>query len=200
MQSCRRTKACRSTNIGVLSLRWSRWRASGCLGRGTDRYAPLRARLARYSRRALTDPDAARHSLPRPAWTRLGVAIGNVHILTTGKASPDLEILRRIRGCGAGAARASWRHRIHPGDSPRSGESRRGKDQFRHRLKQAYLEALRASLARYAAPSDPHPYLGIGGATTSCAPDAKLFSQKVEELMEICGSAGRVAHDFSSAA
>ena len=66
-------------------------------------------------------------------------------------------------------------------------------------LKQAYLEAVRERLACYHPPSNPHLYLGMGGEEDIMTAGREVVQRKAEELMEICGSTGRVAYDFKPA-
>jgi len=66
-------------------------------------------------------------------------------------------------------------------------------------LKQAYLEAVRESLAGYEPPLNPHPFLGMGGEEDIMMAGREVLQRKVEELMEICGSTGRIDHDFGTA-
>jgi ketose-bisphosphate aldolase len=147
----------------------------------------------------MTDPRTAADFVSETGVDALGISIGNVHVLTSGKASPDLDALRRIR------AMVEVPLVVHGGTSltPDSLRTMVGlgvtKINFGTVLKQAYLEAVRESLAAYDPPSNPHCYLGMGGEEDIMTAGRQAVQRKVEELMEICGSRGRIAHDFNPA-
>lgn len=147
----------------------------------------------------MTDPYLAAAFVTETGVDALGISIGNVHVMTTGKASPDFAILRRIR-------RALKVPLVVHGGTSLTPESLRQmvalgvtKFNFGTVLKQAYLEAVRERLASYDPPGNPHYYLGIGGNEDIMTAGREAVQRKVEELMAICGSAGRVSHDLSRA-
>jgi fructose/tagatose bisphosphate aldolase len=123
----------------------------------------------------------------------LGVAVGNVHILTEGKAVIDLEALERIR------------HRVkvplvlHGGTGIPLGRVQdyiqRGvaKLNFGTTLKQVYLEAVRQKLAVYHRPMSPHPFVGMGGQEDIHTAGREAVKQKVKELVTLSGSAGKAS-------
>jgi fructose/tagatose bisphosphate aldolase len=94
---------------------------------------------------------------------------------------------------------------VHGGTSLTPGSLRKmvglgvAKINFGTVLKQAYLEAVRERLACYDPPSNPHRYLGMGGDEDIMTAGRAAVQSKVEELMEICGSTGRVSDDFKPA-
>ena len=147
----------------------------------------------------MTEPRAAAAFVAETGVDALGVSIGNVHVMTSGKASPDLDALARIREVvdvplvvhgGTSLTPASLRKMVGLGVA---------KINFGTVLKQAYLEAVRERLACYDAPSNPHRYLGMGGVEDIMTAGREVVQRKVEELMEICGSTGRVFHDINPA-
>ncbi len=146
-----------------------------------------------------TDPQAAAAFVTATGVDALGVSIGNVHVMTKGQASPDLETLKRIREKVAIPL-------VAHGGTSLSPESLReivalgiAKINFGTVLKQAYLKVIREKLEGYAPPSDPHRYLGMGGEEDIMTAGREAVRNKVEELMQICGSAGRVSDDFKPA-
>jgi ketose-bisphosphate aldolase len=148
---------------------------------------------------AMTDPGTAAAFVSETGVDALGVSIGNVHVMTSGKASPDLDALSHIRAMvevplvlhgGTSLTPASLRTMVGLGVA---------KINFGTVLKQAYLEAVRERLACYAPPLNPHLYLGMGGEEDMMTAGREAVQRKVEELMEICGSTGRIAHDFNPA-
>lgn len=146
-----------------------------------------------------TDPAAAAAFVAETGVDALGVSIGNVHVMTSGKASLDMETLRRVR------ARIDVPLVIHGGTSLTESSLRKlvqlgvAKINFGTVLKQAYLDAVRKSLASYGPPLNPHLYLGMGGEEDIMIAGRRAVRQKVGELMRICGSTGRIAYDFSPA-
>jgi len=147
----------------------------------------------------MTDPHFAASFVAETGVDALAISIGNVHVMTSGKASPDFGLLRRIRRMldvplvvhgGTGLTPASIREMVALGAT---------KFNFGTVLKQAYLEAVGQALASYHPPCNPHPYLGIGGNEDIMIAGREAVRRKVEELIEICGSKGRVARDVSRA-
>jgi ketose-bisphosphate aldolase len=139
-----------------------------------------------------TDPSLARDFVEETGIDALGVAVGNVHILTRGEAELDLEVLERISELVAVPLV------LHGGTSIplqqvqsyiRCGVA---KINFGTVLKQAYLEATRNKLAEYAEPMNPHPFLGMGGPDDLLMAGRKAVKQKVKELLRQCGSAAKV--------
>jgi fructose/tagatose bisphosphate aldolase len=139
----------------------------------------------------ITDPDLAAEFVEDTGIDALAVSVGNVHILTEGQATVNLDILRRIR------ERVSVPLVIHGGTSLAPGTVREmtrlgvAKVNFGTVLKQAYLEAVRTSLAKYHVPSSPHEFLGIGGPEDVMTAGREAVERGVERLIEVCGSKGR---------
>ncbi len=135
----------------------------------------------------MTDPKLAQAFIEETGIDALGVAIGNVHILTRGQAEINLDSLEQIRcvtdiplvihgGTGFPADRA--------GDVIRLGVA---KFNFGTNLKQAYLAAVRTKLANYAEPMSPHPFLGMGGDKDILSAGRVAVKQKVKELVRAYG-------------
>jgi ketose-bisphosphate aldolase len=147
---------------------------------------------------SLTDPQVAADFVEDTGIDALAVSIGNVHVLTEGKATLDLDAVRRIR------QKVKVPLVAHGGTSL-SAESLRqvvalgvAKVNFGTVLKQAYLEAVRTSLAKYHAPSNPHGFLGKGGPDDIMAAGREAVKREVSRLIEFCGAKGKV-HDFTPA-
>lgn len=139
----------------------------------------------------ITEAHAARAFVGQTGVDALAVSVGNVHILTQGKAAIDLDALRRIRDVvsvplvlhgGSGIPLELAR------DVIRSGVA---KINFGTVLKQAYLAAIREKLAEYRERSSPHPFLGMGGEQDILTIGRAAVRMKVAELLAVCGSAGR---------
>ena len=140
----------------------------------------------------ITDPDGAREFVENTKIDALAVSIGNVHVLTAGRASIDLDVFRRIRDKvtvplavhgGTGIAHESLAALVRMGAA---------KFNFGTVLKQAYLDAVRDQLSQYERPMNPHAFLGIGGDRDIMAAGRDAVKCKVKELLQVCGSTGRV--------
>jgi fructose-bisphosphate aldolase class II len=140
-----------------------------------------------------TSPTEAQRLVEETGIDALSVAVGNVHILTEGKAAVDLETLEKIR------------HRVkvplvlhggtgipmeHVQDCIQRGVA---KFNFGTTLKQVYLEAVRQKLAVYHRPMSPHPFVGMGGQEDILAAGREAVKQKVKELVTLCGAAGKAS-------
>ncbi len=139
----------------------------------------------------VTDSKRARAFVQETGIDALGVSIGNVHILTRGKAEINLDSLNRIHdavdiplvihgGTGFPAE--------HAGQAIALGVA---KFNFGTNLKQAYLAALRAALGAYGEPMNPHHFLGMGGEKDIMVAGRNAVKQKVKELILAYGYAGR---------
>jgi len=145
------------------------------------------------SRAEMTDPATASLFVEETGIDALAVSVGNVHILTRGKASINLEMLRRVGDAvdvplvlhgGTGIPLELLESFIQAGVA---------KINFGTTLKQAYLSALRERLAAYREPLNPHPFLGMGGDQDILMAARQAVKAKVCELVSLCGSAGRTA-------
>jgi ketose-bisphosphate aldolase len=139
----------------------------------------------------VTNPNQARAFVEETGIDALGVSIGNVHILTRGKARIDLDSLAAIHravdiplvvhgGTGFPAELAA--------DAIALGVA---KFNFGTCLKQAYLAAVRQALGAYAEPMNPHPFLGMGGDPDIMAAGRNAVKQNVKELILAYGCPGR---------
>lgn len=144
-----------------------------------------------HSKTEITDPITARAFVEETGIDALAVSIGNVHVLTRGQASIDLEALERIRNevkvplvlhGGTGIPLELAKDLIVLGVA---------KINFGTGLKQAYLVALREKLAEYGEPLSPHPFLGMGGEQDIMVAGREAVKHKVRELLTLCGSAGK---------
>ena len=147
----------------------------------------------------MTDPHLARTFVDETGVDALGISIGNVHVMTAGKASPDFGILRQIRRVVEVPLVVHGGTSLTPDSLRQMVELGVTKFNFGTLLKQTYLETVRERLAHYHPPGNPHYYLGIGGDDDIMTAGREAVQRQVEQLMKICGSAGRVIHDFSSA-
>jgi fructose/tagatose bisphosphate aldolase len=147
----------------------------------------------------LTDPVRAAEFVEETGVDALAVSIGNVHVLTSGKATIDLDILQQIR------KRVSVPLVVHGGTSLTAQTLREvihlgvTKVNFGTRLKQAYLAAVREKLEEYREPLSPHGFLGMGGPEDIMTAGREAVKLEVSRLIDICGSRGRAQqNDLSS--
>ena len=142
-----------------------------------------------------TDPLVAKAFVEETGIDALGVSVGNVHILTTGKASIDLEALRRVHDAvnvplvihgGTGFPLEKAKDVLHLGVA---------KVNFGTALKQAYLAAVREKLAEYREPQNPHPLLGMGGDEDILVAGREAVKLKVKRLIEAFGSRGKAVQN-----
>jgi ketose-bisphosphate aldolase len=141
----------------------------------------------------ITDPRLAKSFVEETRVQALSVSIGNVHIMTKGKAAVDLEALRRIREVvdvplvlhgGTGFPAESAADAIGLGVT---------KFNFGTTLKQVYLAALRGKMAAYCEPMNPHPFLGMGGPEDILVAGREAVKTRVKELIQQYGFAGKPA-------
>jgi tagatose 1,6-diphosphate aldolase GatY/KbaY len=139
----------------------------------------------------ITDPDQARQFVEDTGVDALAVSIGNTHILTAGKSSVDMDVLRRI------GEKVKAPLVLHGGTSIAYDRMRDlvclgvAKFNFGTVLKQAYLDAVKESLSRYQRPLNPHPFLGMGSDLDIMVAGREAVKGKVKELLQACGSTGR---------
>jgi ketose-bisphosphate aldolase len=139
----------------------------------------------------VTDPERARRFVEETGVDALAVSIGNVHVLTAGRASIDIDALRRV------AEKVTVPLVLHGGTSFAQDRLRDlvdlgvAKFNFGTLLKQAYLEAVKEKLAAYHLPLNPHAFLGIGGDLDIMMAGRVAVKGKVRELLQACGSMER---------
>ena len=139
----------------------------------------------------ITDPRLAKLFVEETRVHALSVSIGNVHIMTEGKALVDLEALRRIREVvkvplvvhgGTGFPAESAADVIGLGVT---------KFNFGTTLKQVYLAAVREKMRTYQVPMNPHPFLGMGGPEDIMVAGREAVKVRVKELIQQYGFAGK---------
>ena len=139
----------------------------------------------------ITDPAAARDFTLDTGIDALGVSVGNVHILTKGKAAIDLDALGRVRDAVQVPLVLHGGTGMRPEHIPPSVRLGVAKVNFGTVLKQVYLAAIQEKLAQYHEPLSPHPFVGMGGAQDILTAGREAVKQKARELMAQCGSVGK---------
>ncbi len=142
-------------------------------------------------RAELTTAQAARAFVEETGIDALGVAVGNVHILTQGNSPLDFAALAEI------ADAASVPLVLHGGtgipleDAARAVQLGVAKVNYGTGLKQVYLAALREKLDRYREPASPHPFVGRGGEEDILVAGREAVKLKCRMLIRAWGSAGK---------
>jgi ketose-bisphosphate aldolase len=138
-----------------------------------------------------TNAEAARAFVHATHIDALGVAVGNVHILTSGKRTLDLAALEKVH------AAVEIPLVLHGGTgiplelAPQCIQLGVAKVNFGTGLKQAYLAATREKLAKYKEPMSPHPFLGMGGENDILIAGREAVKAEVVKLLRAFGSAGK---------
>ncbi len=136
-----------------------------------------------------TDPDDASAFVAATGVDLLAVSVGNVHILTTGRAGLDLDRLAAIRRKvdvplvlhgGTGIDDDSLRRAIALGVA---------KVNYGTYLKRRYLDEVRAAIGVEC--TDPHRLLGIGGPEDVLVAGRRAVREAVLERMGLLGCYGQ---------
>lgn len=138
-----------------------------------------------------TTPESARAFVADTGVDALGVAIGNVHILTQGHAPLDFIALAEIAQAVSVPLVLHGGTGISPADAARCVRAGVAKVNFGTGLKQAYLGALREKVSRYQEPMSPHPFIGMGGPDDVLLAGREAVKQKCRGLLRLYGSAGK---------
>jgi ketose-bisphosphate aldolase len=143
-----------------------------------------------------TTPEAARDFVEATGIDALGVAVGNVHILTKGNAPLDLHSLAEIGRAVSVPLVLHGGTGIPLRDAAQCVRLGVAKVNFGTGLKQAYLAALREKFARYHEPMSPHPFIGMGGDDDILMAAREAVKRKCQELLRAYGSAGKAESAF----
>jgi fructose-bisphosphate aldolase class II len=140
---------------------------------------------------SLTDPEQAGEFVRETGVDALSVSVGNVHVLTRGKAEVDLDLIARIR------EKTGVPLVIHGGTGFPPGRVKeaikRGVAKFNVGtvLKKLYYEGLKASLARTDASQDMQLLVGSREASDITSEAKRKVKEKVKELIRLYGSEGK---------
>jgi ketose-bisphosphate aldolase len=138
-----------------------------------------------------TSPERARDFVEETGIDALGVAVGNVHILTEGHMPLDLEALEEIGEAVPVPLVLHGGTGIPLADAGRSVKLGVAKVNYGTALKQAYLAALREKLTAYREPMSPHPFIGMGGENDILVAGREAVKAKCQELLRAWGSSGK---------
>lgn len=138
---------------------------------------------------AATDPEDASTFVAATGVDLLAVSVGNVHILTNGRAGLDLDRLAAIRRKvdiplvlhgGTGIDDDSLRRAVAMGVA---------KVNYGTHLKRSYLDAIREALGVEC--TDPHRLLGIGGPEDVLVAGRRAVREAVLERIGLLGCCGQ---------
>jgi fructose/tagatose bisphosphate aldolase len=138
-----------------------------------------------------TAPEAARAFVEETGIDALGVAVGNVHILTEGHLPLDFQALEAIGKAVSVPLVLHGGTGIPLEEAGRSVRLGVAKVNYGTALKQAYLSALRGRLSAYREPMSPHPFVGMGGKNDILVAGREAVKLKCQELLRAWGSSGK---------
>ncbi len=138
-----------------------------------------------------TDPAAARAFVEETGVDALGVAVGNVHILTQGTRPLNEKALEILRDAVPVPLVLHGGTGIPLDVLPRLPGLGVAKVNFGTNLKQVYLAAVREKLAAYRTPMSPHPFLGMGGPDDILVAGREAVKAKTRELIRALGGSGK---------
>lgn len=147
-----------------------------------------------------TSPEAARAFVEETGIDALGVAVGNVHIMTKGSLPLDLDALSEIGQAVPVPLVLHGGTGIPLEEADRSVRLGVAKVNYGTVLKQAYLSALREKLGAYREPMSPHPFVGMGGEADILVAGREAVKLKCRELLRAWGSSGKAEPQVRSAA
>jgi ketose-bisphosphate aldolase len=139
----------------------------------------------------LTDPEQAGRFVAETGIDVLGVAIGNVHLLSDGQAALDLDLLARIHRAAPVPLTLHGGSGLPPAALPAAIQSGVAKINYGTRLKQYFLAGVQEALAGLPQPMNVHDYIGSRAATDILVAGQARLRPLLAELMALYGSAGQ---------
>jgi len=139
----------------------------------------------------VTDPARAAQFVQATGIDALAVSVGNVHLLSSGQAAIDLELLARIQQAtpvplvlhgGTGIPSSSIRPAIARGVA---------KINYGTRLKETFLAGVREAVASLPEPLNVHNFVGSREATDILVAGQQRARRLVGDLIQLYGSAGQ---------
>jgi ketose-bisphosphate aldolase len=141
-----------------------------------------------------TDPAMAARFVDRTGVDALAVSVGNVHLLTDGESTIDLDLLERIHNAvalppvlhgGSGLPPAAVRDAVERGVA---------KINYGTRSKQRFLEGVRAALAAMPERPNVHQFIGSREESDIAGRGKANVKTLISDLIKLYGSAGQAAH------
>jgi len=141
----------------------------------------------------MTDPEQARGFVADTGVDCLAVAVGNVHLLTSGTATIDLPRLVDIEAAVGIPLAIHGGTGFPPADVAAAISAGVAKFNVGTRLKKAYLEAVMANAATWSGRESVHDLVGSHKPTDFQEAGKPAITATVRELIRLYGSSGKAA-------
>lgn len=141
----------------------------------------------------MTDPVQARDFVARTGVDCLAVAVGNVHLLTSGTATIDLPRLREIEGSVDIPLAIHGGTGFPPEDVAAAINAGVAKFNVGTRLKKAFLEAVMANARAWTGRESVHDLVGSHKATDFLEAGKASVTESVRSLIRLYGGSGRAS-------
>ena len=141
----------------------------------------------------MTDPVQARDFVARTGVDCLAVAVGNVHLLTSGTATIDLPRLREIEGSVDIPLAIHGGTGFPPEDVAAAINAGVAKFNVGTRLKKTFLEAVMANARAWTGRESVHDLVGSHKATDFLEAGKASVTESVRSLIRLYGGSGRAS-------
>jgi len=141
----------------------------------------------------MTDPTQARDFVTRTGVDCLAVAVGNVHLLTSGTATIDLPRLREIEGSVDIPLAIHGGTGFPPEDVAAAINAGVAKFNVGTRLKKAFLEEVMANARAWTGRESVHDLVGSHKATDFLEAGKASVTESVRSLIRLYGGSGRAS-------
>lgn len=141
----------------------------------------------------LTDPAQARDFVDRTGVDCLAVAVGNVHLLTSGTAAIDLPRLRQINQAVAVPLAIHGGTGFPPQDVAVAIAAGVAKFNVGTRLKKAFLDAVLANARTWTGRESVHDLVGSHKDTDFLEAGKAAVTEQVRDLIRLYGGSGQAA-------
>ncbi len=139
----------------------------------------------------MTDPDQARDFVAATAVDALAVAVGNVHLLTSGTATIDLPRLQAISAAVEIPLAIHGGTGFPPADVTAAIAAGVAKFNVGTRLKKTFLEAVQANAATWTGQESVHDLVGSHKETDFLEAGKAAITDAVRDLIRLYGGTGR---------
>jgi ketose-bisphosphate aldolase len=139
----------------------------------------------------LTDPDEARDFIARTGVDCLAVAVGNVHLLTSGTAAIDLPRLRDIASAVDVPLAIHGGTGFPPEDVAAAIEAGVAKFNVGTRLKKAFLDAVMANAGTWSGRESVHDLVGSHKGSDFLQAGKPAVTSSVRSLIRLYGGSGQ---------
>ena len=140
-----------------------------------------------------TDPDLAARFVQTTGVDALAVSVGNVHLLTTGESTIDVDLLQRIQRAVAVPLVLHGGTSLPPLALRSAIERGVVKINYGTRLKQLFLEGVREALAETPEGANVHRFIGSREQSDVMGRGKAKMKALIVDLIKLYGSAGQAA-------